>query len=114
MNISDMKNIVILKDLPSNIVDEAIVFLKQNQKVKKPEYIENTEKFKGSSQKEKGKDFLANEAKLVIADYIFKIEKENNNAKNPKNSIDKKYKRLKNINFKLIVALILSFLTNLI
>ena len=37
MNISDMKNIVILKDLPSNIVDEAIVFLKQNQKVKKPE-----------------------------------------------------------------------------
>ena len=91
MNISDMKNIVILKDLPSNIVDEAIVFLKQN-----------------------GKDFLANEAKLVIADYIFKIEKENNNAKNPKNSIDKKYKRLKNINFMLIVALILSFLTNLI
>ena len=75
---------------------------------------ENTEKFKGSSQKEKGKDFLANEAKLVIADYIFKIEKENNNAKNPKNSIDKKYKRLKNINFMLIVALILSFLTNLI
>ena len=46
MNMSDMKNIVILKDLPSNLVDEAIVFLKQNQKIKKLEYIENTEKFK--------------------------------------------------------------------
>ena len=45
MNMSDMKNIVILKDLPSNLVDEAIVFLKQNQKIKKLEYIENTEKF---------------------------------------------------------------------
>lgn len=32
MNISDMKNIVILKDLPSNIVDEAIVFLKTKPK----------------------------------------------------------------------------------
>ena len=34
MNMSDMKNIVILKDLPSNLVDEAIVFLKQNKKIK--------------------------------------------------------------------------------
>lgn len=114
MNMSDMKNIVILKDLPSNLVEEAIVFLKQNQKIRKPEYIENTEKFKESSQKEKSKDFLANEAKLVIADYILKIEKENNSTKNINKKVDKKYKRLKNINFMLIVALVLSFLVNLI
>ena len=112
MNMSDMKNIVILKDLPSNLVDEAIVFLKQNQKIKKLEYIENTEKFKEGGQNDKNKDFLANEAKLVIADYILKIEKENNSTKNKK--IDKKYKRLRNINFMLIAALVLSILTNLI
>lgn len=114
MNMSDMKNIVILKDLPSNLVDEAIVFLKQNQKIKKLEYIENTEKFKESGQNDKNKDFLANEAKLVIADYILKIEKENNSTKNKNKKVDKKYKRLRNINFMLIAALVLSILTNLI
>ena len=34
MNTGGMKNIVILKDLPSNLVEEAIVFLKENQKLK--------------------------------------------------------------------------------
>ena len=114
MNMSDMKNIVILKDLPSNLVDEAIVFLKQNQKIKKLEYIENIEKFKEGGQNDKNKDFLANEAKLVIADYILKIEKENNSTKSKNKKIDKKYKRLRNINFMLIAALVLSILTNLI
>ncbi len=114
MNMSDMKNIVILKDLPSNLVDEAIVFLKQNQKIKKLEYIENTETFKEGGQNDKNKDFLANEAKLVIADYILKIEKENNSTKSKNKKIDKKYKRLRNINFMLIAALVLSILTNLI
>lgn len=31
----DMRNIVVLKDLPSNLVEEAIIVLKQNQKNKK-------------------------------------------------------------------------------
>ena len=35
MDINNMKNVVVLKDLPSNIVDEAIILLKQNQKNKK-------------------------------------------------------------------------------
>ena len=29
-----MRNIVVLKDLPSNLVEEAIIVLKQNQKIK--------------------------------------------------------------------------------
>ena len=33
MNTSNMKNIVVLKDLPSNLVEEAIVVLKENQKL---------------------------------------------------------------------------------
>ena len=31
MNNLDMKNIIVLKDLPSNIIDEAIVILKDNK-----------------------------------------------------------------------------------
>ena len=32
MEISNLRNMVILKNLPSNIVEEAIVVLKENQK----------------------------------------------------------------------------------
>ena len=39
--INQMKNIIVLKDLPSNIIEEAFVILKPNKKVK---VIENTEK----------------------------------------------------------------------
>ena len=35
-----MRNIVVLKDLPSNIVEEAIIVLKENQKLKKVELVD--------------------------------------------------------------------------
>ena len=35
MEASKLKNMVILKNLPSNLVEEAIVILKENKKVKK-------------------------------------------------------------------------------
>ena len=36
-----MKNILVLKDLPSNIVDEAIVILKPNVKLRNLNMIDN-------------------------------------------------------------------------
>ena len=42
MNMSDMKNMIVLKNLPSNLVDEAIIILKENKKkfksIKKPKH----------------------------------------------------------------------------
>ena len=35
MDISNMKNIIVLKELPSNMVEEAIVILKSNIDLKK-------------------------------------------------------------------------------
>ena len=40
MEENNLKNIVVLKNLPSNIVEEAIVVLKGN-KIKLPEHIES-------------------------------------------------------------------------
>ena len=40
MEASKMKNMVVLKNLPSNLVEEAIVILKSNKHVKKLEKIE--------------------------------------------------------------------------
>ena len=44
MDTSSLKNIVVLKDLPSNIVEEAIVVLKENRKIQKLELIDKSKK----------------------------------------------------------------------
>ena len=39
MESSDMKNMVVIKNLPSNMVEEAIIIFKENQRVKERELI---------------------------------------------------------------------------
>ena len=84
----DMRNIVVLKDLPSNLVEEAIIVLKQNQKIKKPEYVENKGKAEQKSEKHKFGNYITKEAEMLITDYITKVEK---NKKN------KEIKKIENI-----------------
>ena len=93
MNISQMKNMIVLRDLPSNIVDEAIVILKNNAKVKNRQAIENGngDKFKENSSIDY--DSVIKEAEYVIENYIKDIEKPkgtNNQLKDMKI----KYKKL--------------------
>ena len=40
MESSNMKNMLVLKNLPSNMVEEAIIIFKENQGVKETEFIE--------------------------------------------------------------------------
>ena len=46
MSIESMKNMVVLKNLPSNIAEEAIVILKPNVKLKNLDLAENKVKNK--------------------------------------------------------------------
>ena len=46
MEQSNLKNMVILKDIPSNIIEEAIIILKENKKAKRLEKIETKEGIK--------------------------------------------------------------------
>lgn len=77
MDISNMKNMVVLKNLPSNIVDEAIVILKNNQKIKKVEFAES--KYSNSKMhnkdRENSNDYIVNEAEMLISNYITNLEK---------------------------------------
>ena len=73
MDISNMKNMVVLKNLPSNIVDEAIVILKSNKKIKKLEYAEsklNNSK-NNNENKNNNNDYIVNEAEMIISNYNF-------------------------------------------
>ena len=92
MEVNNMKNIVVLKNLPSNIVEEEIVILKDNKEARKLEYIEKNTNGTKSAKKNK-KEYMVKEAESVISNYICKIE-DNKNSKSNLN-IEKKYKKLK-------------------
>ena len=98
MDNNDMKNMIILKDLPSNLVEEAIVIFKTNKKVKRPELIEN-KKHKFSNSKDTFKaeknDFLIKEAQNVISDYISRVENQDFKGKKSLKKLEKKYNKLK-------------------
>lgn len=119
MDTSGMKNIVVLRDLPSNLVEEAIVVLKQNQKSKKVQFIESEKEKKQekplSSKKqtqtsESQKDYIVKEAQLLISEYIRKVEEKNKKAEKPFQQLKRKYKIVKAIN----IFLVFSFMVSLV
>ena len=121
MNISDLKNIVVLKNLPSNIVEEAIVVLKPNKKIHKYQIINarednesSKEKYepnnKESSQKnckakiETNKEdntYIIKEAEMLVKSYTENLEKKRPNNR----KIEQKLRK------SIIVNIILSIIT---
>lgn len=88
--INQMKNMVVLRNLPSNIIEEAFVILKPNKKVRIINTKEDTE--------EKSGDYIIKEAEMIITNYITDVEKENRIKSNTVKQIEHKYKKLKKIN----------------
>ena len=98
MEESKLKNMVVLKNLPSNIIEEAIVILKTNKKVKKLEKIDKEKRNEiGKTETNKNKkEFLVKEAEMIISSYISKIEENKQNTQKNKIEQNKKVRRLKN------------------
>ncbi len=94
METSNMKNMVVLKNLPSNLVEEAIVILKSTKKAKKLEKIEKKSKSRKTTEPIK-KDYILKEAEMLISSYIAKIEDENKQKKHYIIRKNKNNKRLK-------------------
>ena len=112
MDTGNLKNIVVLKDLPSNLVEEAIVVLKENQKIPKLE-IANKKKVNKQAQpkdmpKVKPKDYIIKEAQMLISEYITKLENKNKKETVSFQTLKKKYERVKTINCLLIASLAIS------
>ena len=94
METSKLKNMVVLKNLPSNIVDEAIIVLKTNKKVKKLQKIEKNKNQVENENDKTDKEDILKEAEMIVNNYISKIE--NNEKKNIFNKEAKaKYSKLK-------------------
>ena len=97
MNQSGVKNMVVLKNLPSNIVEEAIIVLKANSKIRQDEKVENkkidTDKIKRDNNKKN--DYILKEAEMLVSNYITKLEKKKKEKKEIKKKINNKCKRMK-------------------
>jgi len=109
MNIDPMKNIIVLKNLPSNMVEEAFVVLKDNVKIHKKEFTEK----KGSKEKiEKRmtKDYVLKEAEMIVTDYISKVERREYETVNSNKKMKKRYKQLKALSIFLGIFSILSII----
>lgn len=98
MEESKLKNMVVLKNLPSNLVEEAIIILKSNKNVKRLEKIDKDKRNESSITKKdvNKKDFVVKEAELVVSSYISKVENSSKADKQRKIEQNRKIRRLKN------------------
>lgn len=112
MESSTMKNMVVLKNLPSNMVEEAIIIFKESQKIKQKELVDKNNKINIDEKKPKSKEYILKEAELLITDYIDKIE--NKKQEKTWKSINIKYKKLKKYSIISTVLLIVSLIINFI
>ena len=113
MESSKLKNIVMLKNLPSNIIEEAIIIFKEPQTIKEKELIERGNKININDTQTKSKEYILNEAEMLVSNYITKIESNKKSTQEEKN-IKVKYKRLKKCNIILSIILFLSVIINFI
>lgn len=110
MESSDMKNIIVLKNLQSNLIEEAIVVLKSNINAKIPQ-IEEKEPEK--KDKFKKSEYIVKEAEMYISQYASNLENNIRICKN-KSDLEKRYMRLKNICKFLAVLSVLGILANIL
>lgn len=110
MKQNQMKNMVVIKDLPSNIVDEAIIILKNNKKIKSLNTIEKqgTEK----PEKEINENYVVKEAEMVISNFISQIEKEKHFKSFSIKQLEFRYKKMKAVTIVLSIIVVINIILN--
>lgn len=106
MNSSKIKNMIVLRNLPSNIIDEAFVFLKTNKKIE----IAEKDISNSISTKKGSNDYIINEAEMLINDYLSKQEKDKYIKNANTRKLEQKCKKLKVIIGILVALLIVTFM----
>ncbi len=112
MNSNQMKNMIVLKDLPSNLIEEAFIILKNNKKIKSLERINKNNDNK--VQKETSKEYIVKEAEMVISNYLSKIEHEKQIKSYSLRQMENKYKRLKTLTKVLSGIIIINIILEII
>ena len=111
MQTNNVKNIVVLKNLPSNIVEEAIVILKSNKYTKKFQMIEKNSNKELDDKEANGKDYIIKEAEAILSTYINKVENNKYIDKTNK-TLKERYKKLKKYSIIITILFAISFIIN--
>lgn len=111
MDSNNMKNMIVLRNLPSNIVEEAFVVFKSNVKIHK---YEKVNKMNNKEPKNKNKDYIIKEAELILNDYISKMEKTEYEKSIGNKKLKEKYKKLKALTIFLGIFSSISFILMLL
>lgn len=93
MQEGNFKNTIVLKDVKSNLIEEAIIVLKENKEARSLNKIENRNKGGKKDLKPIKKDYIVKEAELIISNYIEDIDKKEKEKDIENRNL--KYKRLK-------------------
>ena len=133
MNNEGLKNIVLLKDLPSNLIEEAIIVLKENKKIHKVQKIidiNNEKKRQKNDKPNKNKnennlnnneilnknidnDYIIKEAYMLLDDYTKRLETETPSWKNNVKKLERKYKYSVKLNIILSISITLGVILNI-
>ena len=95
------QNTIVLRNLPSNLIEEATIVFKNKKTVKEIEKAEKERKKQESTiipvknKEGKRQSYAIKEAEMVIIDYVSGIEEKRRNINLRNNKVNKKYKRLK-------------------
>ena len=100
---SKMKNMIILKEIKSNLIEEAIVVFKENVKIPQENYIKNS--VGNVEEKSFDNELCVKEAEMVIKDYILRVEN-----RSFIDELNRKCKYLKIMNIVLVIATIVAVL----
>ena len=108
MEINSMKNMIVLKNFPSNIVEEAFVVLKENVKIHKVEMADK----KGGKEKDKKQilkqNSIVKEAEMLITEYVDNLQKQEYKVRNENKKMMDKYKKMKKLTILLSIFSVLS------
>lgn len=107
MDTKIMKKMIVLKNLQSNMIEEAYIVFKNNVKARKFEKVNKQKKEITTDEKNSRDDYMIKEAEMIINDYICKMESKEFNFNNK--SLKKKNNRLKIIAITFILLSILNF-----
>ena len=99
MENNKIKNTIVLRGMASNIVDEAIVILKPNVKIKKTQMMKNIR------EKNRSKEFILKEAEHIIEEYIHRISVEE--SEKEKQILKRKIKKMRCILFAFFILLMM-------
>ena len=110
---NNMKNMIVLKDLPSNLIEEAFVVLKENKKIHKYQIAEKKEQ-KVEPKNINNKEYIIKEAEMLLKSYTENLERETPKWKNNVKKLERKYKNSVKLNFFLLFTTILGIVFSFI